>query len=184
MYRYLALQLFLQITSLLLASGFYDGSIEATTPQKDLKEMEGYSNVATSLQSDNLEISSDEDIAQEQVDSLSLVTRYAGTGYNLIRGNPEGDFDSGGVDPGIKTTNEIFAHTYSKRKKAFYLGEAMDVPDQVNFHMSESCASSESMQAYSGRKSYMKELEGSVSLEGSYIIIINRIISVGMSFIY
>ena len=104
--------------------------------------------------------------ALAQLDQLSLVTRFTGTGYNIVEGNPEGDFNRGGVDPGVKTTNVIFAHTYSNGKKAFYQGRAMDVPDQVNFHMSESCASSHSVQAYSGRKSYMKVLDRSVSVSG------------------
>ena len=46
----------------------------------------------------------------------------------------------------------------------------MYVPDQVNFHMSQSCASSHTVQAYSGRKSYMKELERSVSVSGKNCI--------------
>ena len=54
-----------------------------------------------------------ETYALAQLDQLSLVTRYAGTGYNLVRGSPEGDFNYGGVDPGIRTTQEIFAHTYT-----------------------------------------------------------------------
>ena len=52
------------------------------------------------------------------------------------------------------------------RKKAYYQGQAMDVPDQVNFHMTQSCAASHTVQAFSGRKSYMKELERSVSVSG------------------
>ncbi len=47
------------------------------------------------------------------VNSASLVTRYAGMGYNLLQANPEGDFNRGGVDPGIKTTRFVFKHTYS-----------------------------------------------------------------------
>lgn len=108
-----------------------------------------------------------ESTALAQLDQLSLVTRYAGTGYNLVRGNPEGDFNLGGVDPGIRTTQEIFAHTYTSRKKAFYRGRVMQVPDQVNFHMSQSCGSSHTVQAYSGRKSYMKELQNSVGVSGN-----------------
>ena len=97
--------------------------------------------------------------ALAQLDLLSLVTRYAGIGYNIIKGNPEGNFNRGGIDPGIKTTRVIFAHTYRMRKRAVYQGRAMEVPDQVNFHMSQSCASSHSVKAFSGRKSYMKELQ-------------------------
>ena len=111
-------------------------------------------------------LQSDDDIAQEQIDRLSLVTRYAGTGYNLVRGNPEGDFNRGGIDPGIMTTNNIFTHTYNMRKTVFYLGRGMSVPDQVNFHMTQSCAASHTVKAFSGRKSYMKELERSVSVSG------------------
>ena len=36
-------------------------------------------------------------------DALYPITRYAGMGYNLLRGNPEGDFKQGGKDPGIKS---------------------------------------------------------------------------------
>ena len=113
--------------------------------------------------------SSGED-ALAQLDQLSLVTRYTGAGYNIIRGNPEGDFNRGGIDPGIRITHVIFTHTYKIGKRAFYRGRAMEVPDQVSFHMSQSCASSHSVKAYSGRKSYMKELETSVSVGGKKLI--------------
>ena len=110
--------------------------------------------------------SANEERALTQFNQLSLATRYAGTGYNLIKGNPEGDFNYGAVDPGIKTTNEIFTHTYRNGKRVYYLGKAMQVPDQVKFHMSDSCAASHTVKAYSGRKSYMKELESSISVSG------------------
>ena len=110
--------------------------------------------------------------ALAQLDQLSLVTRYAGLGYNIIRGNPEGDFNRGGIDPGIKTTRVIFAHTYKNGVKVLYRGKAMEVPDQVSFYMSQSCAASHSVKAFSGRKSYMKELESSVSAGGGCIKVI------------
>ena len=129
-------------------------------------------------------LQTDEETAEVQYNQLSLATRYAGTGYNLIRGNPEGDFNYGGVDPGIKTTNEIFAHTYTKRKRAYYLGKTMQVPDQVNFHMSHSCAASHTVKAYSGRKSYMKELETSVSVSGIYSCIYFNVTIISSNFNY
>ena len=49
---------------------------------------------------------------QNAIDELSLVTRYAGMGYNALQANPEGDFYRGGINPGIKTTS---------RKRATYL---------------------------------------------------------------
>ena len=148
---HLVLVVLLQVASLLLASA------NDSTEAKDALEVSLQSNETTRLEFKNADLAamleSDEEIAQEQIDKLSLVTRYTGTGYNLVRGNPEGDFNRGGIDPGIRTTNEIFSHTYTMGKKAFYLGRGMDVPDQVKFHMTHSCAASQSVQAYSGKKS-------------------------------
>ena len=42
----------------------------------------------------------------------------------------------------------------------------MQVPDQVAFHMSQSCASKESSSAYSGETSYKKELSVNVEASG------------------
>ena len=166
----IALAILLQVSSLLLASaGDSTVAKDALLHQAVLKkETTLQSNETTGLKKDDLAalLQSDDELAQEQIDRLSLVTRYAGTGYNLVRGNPEGDFNRGGIDPGIMTTYEIFTHTYAMGKKAFYRGQAMDVPDQVNFHMTQSCAASHTVKAFSGRKSYMKELERSVSVSG------------------
>ena len=176
---HLWLALVLQVAFVLRAYAY--GGIEledALSQQADLEDLD--SNVEAHLQTNatNMEknnklkdtmselLQSDEESALEQIDQLSLITRYTGTGYNLVKGNPEGDFKRGGIDPGLKVTNVIFTHTYTSGKRAFYRGRAMQVPDQVNFHMSQSCASSHSVQAYSGRKSYMKELETSVSVSG------------------
>ena len=101
-------------------------------------------------------------------DELSLVTRYAGMGYNILEANPEGDFSYGGADPGIKTTRFIFKLTNEKKKEAFYKGETMEVPDQVTFHMSESCAKSRTSNAYSGQTSYKHKLSVNVDASGTY----------------
>jgi len=92
-----------------------------------------------------------------------------GIDYNLIRGAPEGEFSSGGIDPGIKITCHIFGFTYNQNKKANYLETSMNVPDQVNFHSFSSCSSSTEKTAYSGTKSYQKELEVNVDAEGKYL---------------
>ena len=107
--------------------------------------------------------------ASAQANKLSLVVRYAGTGYDLLKGSPEGDFNGGGIDSGIKKTREIFTHTYNSRKEAYYRGRSMKVPDQVSFHASESCAKKSTVKAYSGRKSYMDELKTSTSISGKNI---------------
>ena len=86
-----------------------------------------------------------------------LLTRYAGIGYNLLEGNPEGDFHHGGADPGIKITRFIFKHTFINHSMAYYSGQTLQVPDQVVFHMRHSCVESQSTNAYNGQKSYQKE---------------------------
>ena len=172
---HLVLVVLLQVSSLFLASAndITKANNGNALFQKVIAESKVQSNESIRLENADFAamLESDEEIAQEQIDQLSLVTHYTGTGYNLVRGNPEGDFNRGGIDPGIRTTNEIFSHTYTMGKKAFYLGKGMDVPDQVKFHMTHSCAASQSVQAYSGRKSYMKELDRSVSVSGMLKII-------------
>jgi hypothetical protein len=105
---------------------------------------------------------------QRDADQLSLATRYVGIGYNLIRGSPEGDFNLGGNDPGIKITHHIFRFTYDENKMASYLGSSMQVPDQVNFQAFSTCASSTEKKAYSGAKSYQEELSVNVEAEGKH----------------
>ena len=61
-------------------------------------------------------------LTTRSVDQLSLVTRYAGMGYNVLEANPEGDFNRGGIDPGIKTTRFVFKHTYNDGNRAHYRG--------------------------------------------------------------
>ena len=102
----------------------------------------------------------------QEVSALSRVSRYAGMGYNILRGNPEGDFDIGGKDPGIKTTRWVFDHTYESGKKAFYQDHGMDVPDQINFHMTETCAASQSTRAFSGQTSYKDQLSTNIDASG------------------
>ena len=103
---------------------------------------------------------------QVPADALSLVTNYAGVGYDLIYGSPEGDFNRGGLDPGIKLTRNVFKFTYAQNKRAYYLRRSMRVPDDVRFHATRSCVGTTERRAYSGARSYQKELQGSVSAEG------------------
>ena len=105
----------------------------------------------------------------ENADQLSLVTRYAGVGYNLIRGSPDGEFRTGGVDPGIKITRHIFGFTYDEGKMGNYMQESMDVPDQVNFQAFASCSSSKTESVYSGSKSYQSNLAVGVEADGKSV---------------
>lgn len=61
----------------------------------------------------------DDQNAIEETDQLTTITRYVGVGYNLLRGSPDGDFERGGVDPGILSTGVIFEFTYDKGKEAY-----------------------------------------------------------------
>lgn len=101
-----------------------------------------------------------------QSDLLSSATRFAGVGYNYIRGSPEGDFATGGRDPGVLITRRILKFTYTQGKQATYLGSVMNVPDQVVFQPENSCLQNDRTRAYSGAQSYQQELAGGVSAEG------------------
>ena len=98
----------------------------------------------------------------EERDILYPITRFAGMGYNLLRGNPEGDFERGGKDPGLHDTRWIFNLTYRMNKEGVYNGKSVQVPDQVEFQPSQTCASRSLTRAYSGQASYQKELQRNV----------------------
>ena len=110
-----------------------------------------------------LDIWSISDANMQERDALYPITRYAGMGYNFLRGNPEGDFNLGGKDPGIQSTRWIFNLTYSMGREGFYRGNTVAIPDQVNFHPTQSCMSQSSTRAYSGQTSYQNELERNIN---------------------
>ena len=103
------------------------------------------------------------DADMQEKDALYPITRYAGMGYNILRGNPEGDFNTGGKDPGIRSTRWIFNLTYSMGREGYYRGKTVALPDQVNFHPRTSCTEKSTTRAYSGQTSYQKELEWNVN---------------------
>ena len=103
------------------------------------------------------------DANMQERDALYPITRYAGMGYNFLRGNPEGDFDLGGKDPGIQNTRWIFNLTYSMGREGFYGGNTVAIPDQVNFHPTQTCMKKSSTRVYSGQTSYQNELERNIN---------------------
>ena len=109
------------------------------------------------------EIWSMSDANMQERDALYPITRYAGMGYNLLRGNPEGDFELGGKDPGIQNTRWIFNLTYSMGREGYYGDKTVAVPDQVNFHPTQTCTAQSSTRAYGGQTSYQKELERNIN---------------------
>ena len=75
---------------------FSDSTVTEESIQQAVLESETtlQSNKTTDLEKDDLAtlLQFDDEIAEEQIDRLSLVTCYAGIGYILVRGNPEGRF--------------------------------------------------------------------------------------------
>ena len=103
-----------------------------------------------------------------QQDYLPLdPTRFVGVGYNLIRGAPEGTFEGGGSDPGIKVAHHIHRFTYNQNKKKDFLNKRYRVPDQVNYFLRSSCTKTDERRAYIGSKSYQSNLAASISAEGT-----------------
>ena len=109
-----------------------------------------------------------QDLAEEEADRLTSITRYVGVGYNLLKGSPEGDFDRGGADPGIMINRGvIFEFTYDEGKEAVFLDEKVQVPDQVGFHPRETCATKSRESVFSGAKSYQDSLNFGISPSGN-----------------
>lgn len=96
-------------------------------------------------------------------DQLTAVTRYVGVAYHLLKGSPDGDFDVGGIDPGIRVTRVIFDFTYTKNVD----GQELAVPDQVNFHPLSGCSGNGQGNFYSGAKSYQKSLDLGLNAGGT-----------------
>ena len=98
--------------------------------------------------------------------ALQPLTDYVAIGYNLLKGNPDGDYVLGGLDSGIKLTRSIFRESYAKGKTHYYNGETVPLPDQVTFQSTQSCSSRQKVNVYSGTSSYQKKLGISVSATG------------------
>ena len=125
-----------------------------------------YAYLAIMLISISFQVHTATAVASVTPDELSLVTRYAGMGYNALMANPEGEFSRAAVNPGIKTTRFIFNHTYCNGNQVNYRGTAMKVPDQVVWQTIDSCASVATANAYSGQTSYKRKLSESVEISG------------------
>ncbi len=107
----------------------------------------------------------DQEATEEMVNKLSVAIRNVGVGYNIIYGSPDGNFNTGGIDPGILSTRVVFDFTYERGKEVFK-GQSMQVPDQVNFQPQAGCSSSSQNSVYSGAKSYQKSFKFGASPGG------------------
>ena len=89
---------------------------------------------------------------------------FVGVGYNLLKGNPEGDATYGGVDPGLLITRKIFKLTWNTNKKS--VDKRFSVPDQVTFAPRSSCVTINKKEVFSGAKSYQEKLNADVKVSG------------------
>lgn len=114
-------------------------------------------------------------VVADNSDEVSVQTTdvfgFVGIGYNILSGNPEGDFNIGGLDPGFKLAREIFKRTYDEGKTAVYEGEEIAIPDQMEYQSAYSCSSVETSYSYIGAKSYQDKLSINVKVKGKWVVI-------------
>lgn len=97
-----------------------------------------------------------------------LATDFAGVGYDLIRGNPEGASETGGIDPGFRLTHFLFNRANNTSgKKGYYNGNKIYIPDIVEYQSASSCAAEEKVSMYDGSESYQNSLSANVEVEGT-----------------
>ncbi|KAL9962439.1 hypothetical protein ACROYT_G031543 [Oculina patagonica] len=89
--------------------------------------------------------------------STSKGVKFLGVGYNIIKGNPEGELSRGGVDPGLHSTRRIFKLTWATGKTT--VDKKYRVPDQVNFVHRSSCYKTTTYEVISGANSYQDRLK-------------------------
>lgn len=94
------------------------------------------------------------------------VEDFVGIGYDLLRGNPEGDFNEGGIDPGYRLARNIFKRTYEEGKEDLYNGNTVKIPDQMAYQPLSSCSSKETARIFHGTESYQSKLDISTDVEG------------------
>ncbi len=97
------------------------------------------------------------------IQAESSYSLYAGLGYNILEGNPDGSFESGKIDPGIKNERCIFdlfptvnLINYSSVKR----------PKQVTVKEFVPCEASNKTSVFNGLKSYQTKLGSSISISG------------------
>lgn len=82
---------------------------------------------------------------------------FIGVKYNLLRGNPEGKTEMGGVDPGLEITKKILKLTYEDGKA---------VPDQICYEPRQVCSVSKSAKIFGGTKRYQEKLNVDITAKG------------------
>ena len=98
-----------------------------------------------------------------EVEARPPIDSYIGIGYDLIKGNPEGDFALGGVDPGLRLRS-IFKLTDANEQPI--PSNSPSLPIQIEYTPVHACSSVNIVNAFSGTKSYQKKLDVNVDVEG------------------
>lgn len=105
-------------------------------------------------------------IVLEATHDVSNVSKLVSFGYNLIRGCPEGEFESGGMDVGIRSTNQIFKFTFDKGKVDSYVDSTLSQPDQVDYIPRTVYTLLTADNVYGGGKSYRDTVTTAVTAAG------------------
>ena len=108
------------------------------------------------------------DIAEAEV--RPPIDSYIGIGYDLLKGNPEGDFTLGGLDPGLRLRS-IFKLTDAGGKPI--PRNSQNLPTQIEYTRVHTCSSVHRVNAFSGTRSYQKKLDVNVKTSGMWLIIEN-----------
>ncbi|KAK3585065.1 hypothetical protein CHS0354_004249 [Potamilus streckersoni] len=84
------------------------------------------------------------------IDAVSIIpdtARFIGDGYNLLMGNPDGDYwSSGGDDPGLLLGRSILSLSKD------------NIPDELSYQFHLTCHEAHSMMLVYGPKSYQDKL--------------------------
>jgi len=89
--------------------------------------------------------------------SLPEGLHYIGVGYNVIRGNPDGNFwASGGDDPGLLSTRKVLT-----------LSSQTDVPAEISYEFHDQCRQAHEFAMFYDTQSYQNKLLERVSSSGT-----------------
>ena len=91
-----------------------------------------------------------------------------GIGYNLIYGNPDGDDDLAGRDPGLKYNYQILDITYTNGASTIIKSVEYCVPDQANTVPLTSCSYDEETYLFAGTASYQDIFSSMVAVDADY----------------
>lgn len=96
-------------------------------------------------------------IAVSYAASLPEALHYIGVGYNMLRGNPDGDFwASGGDDPGLLSTRKVLS-----------LSSYDQVPAELVYEHHDQCRNAHEFSFFSDQKSYQNKLLERVQSSGT-----------------